>query len=349
MIALTNAGTADKIDLVTAGATVQADWSCTQVDKLVSDSNPTSAKTVVGNGQVAAAATTKITTDPASSHEAMIREISVVNTHASASFSVQLQQTINGGTARKLSNAYTLAPGEKLLINGDGTLFLYDASGGVKTSVAAALTVAVLTSGSAQTYTTPAGCRAIRVRCIGGGGAGGGGANTASQAALGAGGGSGGYTEKVFSPPSAAYTYTVGAGGTAGTAGNNAGNNGADTTFGGLTAKGATGGGGMAAATTAASTSNGGAGGVTGSGGDINMPGGQGEPGIRTSGTVGQSGAGASSVIAGGAPGISAQANGTAAVANTGAGGSGGCTLNGGGATSGGAGGSGIILIDEIY
>jgi hypothetical protein len=349
MIALTNAGTADKIEFVTVGATVQLDWSCTQVDKAVADTNPTSAKTVVSNGQIASATTTKITTDPASSHEAMIREISGVNTHASASFSVQLQQTINGGTARKVSNAHTLAPGERLLINGDGTLFIYDATGGVKTSLAAALTISVLTSGSAATYTTPAGCRAIRVRAIGGGGAGGGGGTAASSAGLGAGGGSGSYCEKIFSPPSATYTYTIGAGGTAGTAGANAGNNGADTTFGSLTAKGGSGGGGMAGATTAASTSLGGAGGVVGSGGDLNMPGQPGNPGIRTSGTVGKSGEGAPSELGGGGIGVAAQGTGTTATANTGAGGSGGCTLNGGSATAGGAGGSGIVIVEEFY
>jgi hypothetical protein len=134
MIALTNAGTADKIELVTTGAAVSIDWSCTQSDKAVTETNPTSLTTKPGVGNIAAAATTKITTDPASGHESFIRDISAVNVHATASCGVQLQQTINAGTARKISGTYTLAPGEKLLVDADGVLYLYDAAGGVKLS-----------------------------------------------------------------------------------------------------------------------------------------------------------------------------------------------------------------------
>jgi hypothetical protein len=347
MIALTNAGTADKIDVVTTGAAVSIDYSCSQSDKSVTETNPTSLTTKPTVGNIASATTTKITVDPASGHEAFIREISLVNVHASASCTVQLQQTINAGTARKLTGTYTLAPGERLLINADGTLYVYDAAGGVKLSVASALTVTVLTSGSAATYNTPAGCRAMLVECVGGGGAGGGASSVASAGGGGGGGGAGSYTRKMISPPAASYTYTVGAGGTAGTAGANAGNNGADTTFGSLTAKGGTGGAGCTSA--AATRALGGAGGIAGSGGDINMPGQPGVPGVNTTAALVSSGNGGNSFLGGGALGVSAQGAGAAAVANTGGGGSGGASVSAGAAVAGGAGGSGVIVITEFY
>jgi hypothetical protein len=50
-------------------------------------------------------------------------------------------------------------------------------------------------------------------------GAGGSGGGFSGAGQNGAGGGSGGYSEKLFTAPSATYTYTIGAGGTAGTAG----------------------------------------------------------------------------------------------------------------------------------
>jgi hypothetical protein len=130
--ALTNAGTADKIEFVTAVASVTFDWSETQIDKLVADTSPTSAKTVPANGTVAGAATTKVTTDVASLHEALVKAISIVNTHATLSGTVQLQHTINGGTARKITPLITLAPGEKIEYSAEGVWFVYDADMGVR-------------------------------------------------------------------------------------------------------------------------------------------------------------------------------------------------------------------------
>jgi hypothetical protein len=280
-------------------------------------------------------------------HEALVKQINLTNTHATSSCTVQLQHTVGAGTTRKLTNAITLLAGESLQFNGDGTMFVFDATGGVKTSLAAAMTVVVLTSGSAATYTTPAGCRAIRVRCVGGGGAGGGASSVASSGGGGGGGGSGSYCEKVFSPPSATYTYTIGAGGTAGTAGANAGNNGADTTFGTLTAKGGTGGAGCTSAV--ATRAMGGAGGVAGTGGDVNLPGEAGDNSVNTTAALVASGSGGNSKLGGGANGVSAQGAGTNAVANTGGGGSGGASVSAGAAVAGGVGGSGIIVVEEFY
>lgn len=58
----------------------------------------------------------------------------------------------------------------------------------------------------------------------GGGGAGGGGASGGNS---GGGGGSGGYTEKLFTPPAASYSYSVGSTAAGGAAGTNAGGDGA--------------------------------------------------------------------------------------------------------------------------
>jgi hypothetical protein len=82
--------------------------------------------------------------------------------------------------------------------------------------IAAALpasTTQYLTSGTSATYTTPANCRAIRVRMVGGGGGG--------AYFSGGGGGAGEYVELFISSPAATYAYTVGAGGTAGSGGTN--------------------------------------------------------------------------------------------------------------------------------
>lgn len=345
-ILIGNGGTADKIEAITTGATVQVDYHVTQVNKAQADTNPTSAKGVVTNGQIASATTTKITTDPAASNEAMIRQIVLTNTHASASCAVQLQHTIGAGTARKLGGAYTLQPGEKLEYNSDGTMNVYDAMGGAKTAQVAPSSVTVLTSGSG-TYNTPAGAKALRVRLIAGGGAGGGCSSVASSGGGGGGGGSGSYCEKVLSPPASSYSYAIGAGGTAGTAGATAGNNGGDTTFGTLTAKGGTGGAGCTAAV--ATRAMGGAGGIVGSNGDINLPGEAGDNSVNTTAALVASGSGGNSKLGGGANGVSSQGAGTSAVANSGGGGSGGASISAGAAVAGGVGGSGIIVVEEYF
>lgn len=272
--------------------------------------------------------------------------IKIINYHASASNAVEIKYKKGAGTARRLKKA-TLLAGETLEMDEHGVWFKSTSEAGVYSAQAMPSTRTVLTSGSAATYTTPAGCRAIDVEVIGGGGAGGGASSVASAGGAGGGGGSGGITRKLFSPPSATYTYTIGAGGTPGAAGANAGGNGADTTFGTLTAKGGTGGGGCTSA--AATRALGGAGGVAGSGGDINGPGEPGRTGIVSTAALVASGSGGPSEAGGGAPGVIAQGAGTAAVANSGGGGSGGASVSAGVAVAGGAGGTGVIIVTEYY
>jgi hypothetical protein len=136
--------------------------------------------------------------------------------------------------------------------------------------------ITYLTSGTAATYTTPTGVRALYVECVGGGGGSGGvdgqGSGTAAISGPGAGGG---YCAKLITSPSATYTYTIGAGGAGGASGANNGTTGGTTTFTDgtltLTATGGTFGGGDLG-TAGGSRGVGNAGGQ-GSGGDINIKG----------------------------------------------------------------------------
>jgi hypothetical protein len=93
--------------------------------------------------------------------------------------------------------------------------------------------IVYLTSGTAATYTTPTGVRALKVTVVGGGGGGGGvdGVATASTNAMSGGGGGAGYATAFIGTAEASYTYTVGSGGTGGAAGNNAGAAGGTTEF----------------------------------------------------------------------------------------------------------------------
>jgi hypothetical protein len=293
---------------------------------------------------ISTATTTDLLAAPAANHRRNVRHLTIRNSHATVANTCTLQKNISATLYEKMK--FTLQPGEYAVIPESGAPFVYDVGGGVKTAIAAPSTRTVLTAGSGATYTTPVGCRAIDVEVIGGGGAGGGATSVASAGGGGGGGGSGGITRKLFSPPAATYTYTIGAGGTAGAAGA-AGNAGADTTFGTLTAKGGSGG---AAATSAAATrALGGAGGVAGSGGDINGAGEPGRTGINTTAALVASGAGGPSEAGGGAPGVTAQGAGVAAIANSGGGGSGGASVSAGAAVAGGAGGSGAIIVTEYY
>jgi hypothetical protein len=141
----------------------------------------------------------------------------------------------------------------------DKTITFPDLTGTVSL---ATYTTQVFSSGSG-TYTTPAGCQAIVVKCWGGGGSGGGGNGSNAR---GTGGGGGGFCQKTIASPSATYSYAVGAGGAAAAQGAN-GTAGGNTTFGSLTANGGNGG------SAASGGAIGGSGGGSASGGDLNITG----------------------------------------------------------------------------
>jgi hypothetical protein len=198
--------------------------------------------------------------------------------------------------------------------------------------------------------------KAVKVRVIGGGAGGGGAATTITgRWAGGGGGGGGGYAEKYIlaSALGTTETVTVGAGGNAGSAGNNNGSSGGTSSFGShCSATGGSGGDGSAA-TTNVFGSDGGVGG-TGTGGDINMPGQRGGEGFTIGNSGGNffraaiAGAGGDSVIGVGATNRGTPSALTGASGSVyGGGGEGGVTTEGETtARAGGAGASGIVIVD---
>lgn len=205
---------------------------------------------------------------------------------------------------------------------------------------------------SSGTYTPTSNMKYCVVEAVGGGGGGGGSTYTTNYLFMGGGGAGGSYSKKVFtaSDIGASKAVVIGAGGTGSTGDGGAGG---DTTLGTtlLIAKG--GGGGFS------TTLPGGVhGGTPSSGGtgDVVITGEYGHNGWYSTGGitnfVGAFGRGGSSKLGSGAKAIAAGMNlntvGNPAVANTGGGGSGAATLNGNSAVSGGAGGSGRMIIYEF-
>src|SRR5215471_7431788 len=188
------------------------------------------------------------------------------------------------------------------------------------------------------TYTTPAGCRAILVECMGGGG----------------GGGGGGYSSALIANPVASYSYQVGQGCAGGAAGNNPGATPTaanDTIFGAslVVANAGSPGQGMASSTTAA-TCAGGVGGVGISGtGDVRLDGGDGGAALISAPSIGVAGYGGAGAMYGqsraGSPSL-ATGGGTG---YRGSGGAGGIRTSASGSHAGGAGGWGIIVVTEFY
>jgi hypothetical protein len=210
----------------------------------------------------------------------------------------------------------------------------------------------VYTTLGANTWTKPPGLSHIEVEVQGGGGGGGGAAATgAGAAAQGTCGGGGGYARKLFRADElpASCTATVGAGGTAGAAGANAGGTGGASTFAGTgitTVQGNGGPGGPGgAADTGVQRTTGAAGGGA-SGGDVNIPGGEGSGTTVHAGNYTIAGAAGNSVLGHGGyvSGSTARAGGL-----YGGGASGGTNTASQAARAGAAGGQGVIIVTEYY
>lgn len=205
----------------------------------------------------------------------------------------------------------------------------------------------IFTSGTAQTYTLPAGIKTILVECLGAGGGGGGVDSGAGKVAAAGGGGAGGYSRKFYSSPSATYTYTVAGGGAGGTAGVNNGSTGGTTTFDTISCVGGTGGPGDTSTVAAAHVSAGNIGfGGGASGGDINVTGSSGAYGVAT--LAGCFSGGGGSAYFGGGGGAGFCGGGVSVAGNAGAvggGGGGAASANISSNKAGGNGGDGIIIV----
>lgn len=205
----------------------------------------------------------------------------------------------------------------------------------------------VFTSGTALTYTRPAGITSILVEVIGGGGGGGGSAGAGSSFGAAGGGAGGGYARLFVASAASSYTYTVGAGGAGGTAGANNGTTGGTTTFSAssLQATGGAGGSGASAvAIGAVQFQMGGAGGV-GTNGNINSSGAPGTIGMTVLGNL-ASGAGGSSIYGGAGTSIANTTGAGNNAGNYGSGGSGAATTTV--SLAGGNGSAGLIIVWEF-
>lgn len=189
---------------------------------------------------------------------------------------------------------------------------------------------------STGTWTKPAGITKVKVTVVGGGG----GSAGCDATGIGASGAAGGCAiEFIDVSGTSSETVTIGAGGSGGSSGDNAGSSGGTSSFGSFCS--ATGGGGGPV-----DLSNLPAAGGSGSGGDINIDGGDGGIGSRFAingmGTVG----GASYLGGGGGSSIYISAPPTARPGKAPGSGAGGVNGNSN-AVAGGAGGDGIIIVEE--
>jgi len=299
------------------------------------------------NVQITTATTTTIVPSPTGTTIRNIRTVMIRNAHASASQGVTLEHT-DGTTVAQLWKG-TLASSEMLILNEAGTVFLYDASGAVRSGTGPGRLVktTVLTSGTS--FTTQPTTNQINIKLIGGGGGGGGCTSVASAASAGGGGAAGAYAEKLFAvAPNTAYTYAIGAAGTG--ASGAAGNNGGSSTFTvGATTVTAPGGNGapVATAVTTLSIYRGGTAASVATNGDVNDGG---EPGgsrviVVVATPVGASGAGGSTIYGAGGSSISAVGTGSA---GTGYGAGGGGAMTGASTVrTGGSGTAGVCIVDE--
>lgn len=289
---------------------------------------------------ITTATTTALFSTPTSGLVRKLKWLSLCNKHATTSVDVTVQID-EGGTNMVLAKT-TLAAGQTLqYIEGVG-FFVFEPLAQYQKS-----RQIVTATG---TYTTPAGIRAIMVTCYGAGGGGGGVANAATNSGAAGGGGAGACSQTLVQAPSATYSVTIGAAGTAASAGANTGGTGGDTIFGSVcTAKGGLGGVGDTIATIHLG-GLGGAGGAPGSGvGDLKGEGQSGGSGFALAAAVALSGTGGSTDVSAGAiEKRNATSAGGSPAAAGGGGGSGGCAISGGASQAGGAGALGLIIVDEF-
>lgn len=225
--------------------------------------------------------------------------------------------------------------GQLVTSDGDGSFSYTDT-----TSISSPPTIQKFTSSG--TWNRPTGCKTVKVTVVGGGG-GAGGANSQGGSYTTQGGGGGGAAiEYIDVTGTSSVTVTRGAGGSGGVGSNgssagSAGSSGGTSSFGSFcSATGGSGGAGTGggSATAIGPSANGG----NGSGGKIN---------IR--GNIGGWGTSGFSIFGGNRSAPTNNGNGTNGVSNTGAGGGPAVATGYDTARTGGAGGSGIVIVEEYY
>lgn len=240
--------------------------------------------------------------------------------------------TLTNGAARLVSNGVDRwSPAQKSLASVSGYKFLRRT---------------IVTAPGVTTYNKPSDAAALLVKVISGGGGGGSASGSGSGVASGSGGGGGAYAEAFITAPAASYSVTNGAGGTAGTGGGGGGNGGASSFGAFAVAGGGQGGLGGAKTTSQYRSADGGLGGVP-SAGDVLIGGGKGRFGLALGASANGFGGEGGQAAHGGPGGMGAPHGGTGnGGVYPGGGGGGGCE-DGGVNRSGGAGGNGMIVIEE--
>jgi len=335
--------TSDKIQLVTSDATTTIDVHASYVDF-----NGTVVTPGRKNTGITGAATTDVVLAPGSSIQRNVKTLHVSNTHATLSQTVTVQHT-DGTTVAKVKKVALLAGQSLDYVEGLG-FAVYGADGYpvVERSAGYTLLKQTVIEQGTTSYTTPTGCRAIFVECVGGGAAGGGVIDAATNSAAGGGGGGGAYSTKfIVAPKLTAYTVAVGAGGTGNSGAD--GNVGGDTTFDSpsvCTAKGGLAGKVDTVATLHAGGLGGGGGPRSGGVGDFKSEGAPGGYGSSFAAAQAVGGQGGPSVFGSGAPSVKTASDGGAA-ALYGGGGGGAVNLSSDAAHTGGAGAHGVIIVTE--
>jgi hypothetical protein len=339
-------GSTQKLQVTPGTTGGDLDVTATYTDRSGTTDTPDSQETTAIGGTTAV----DILNAPGGSDKRRVRWLSLRNTSATVTSSYLITKQNSTGPVTTEVFKTTLAPGEELLLSGNGVWFVYDVNGAVKASNQPGRFLRTRRFTSGTSFVVSSDCNMIRVIVIGGGGGGGGCSSVAAAAAAAGGGGSGARADKIWAvTPGATINYTIGAGGVGNSGA--AGSNGGNTTITGPDAVVVTAPGGLGAplatALTTLSTKLGGDGGGVATNGDFNKGGNPGAPGIIAivSGPNGVSGNGGSGLYGDGGIGIAAVGNGVAGGGN-GGGGSGGLT-GASVARTGGAGSSGIIVVEE--
>ena len=258
-------GTTDSVQVIT-GSAADIEVMVSAMD--ASDAAPPVIQAVPNLGPLASittATTTTIVAAPGSSLVRNVKQLSLVNNHASASTTCIIQVT-DGTNTVNLWNGVLLA-GESVVLDESGVWTPYTSGGVPKVaSFVGPADVQVFTAHGTWTKPTAFTPKVVIVELIGAGGGGGGGGSLATAVVCkgGGGGGGGAWRRGVFAASDLGSTVsvTIGTGGTAGASGSAGaaggdGGVGGNTTFGThLTGYG--GGGGRGGAISAAATGGGG-------------------------------------------------------------------------------------------